>query len=177
MPRPLRRGILGVSTIIISKDIDKYAFMCDLNFYESDVKWKSKYQFECHIAATKQQRTLNFELLVSNFSCLQLIQTSVPSVARRHQCDIRIGSYFKCCYKYIILISWNLIWMAKLKFKSLALNTAIVGLWIFHLSLPIHQNVFHPVLGKIFHDLGWYFPAVAGCNFRYFPIYFWVLHR
>ena len=108
---------------------------------------------------------------------LQLIQNSVPSVARRRQCDIRIGCYFKCCYKYIILISWNLIWMAKLKFKSLALNTAIVGLWIFHLSLPIHQNVFHPVLGKIFHDLGWYFPAVAGCNFRYFPIYFWVLHR
>ena len=32
MPRPLKRGILGASTIILSKDIDKYAFMCGLNF-------------------------------------------------------------------------------------------------------------------------------------------------
>ena len=38
MPRPLKRGILGASTIILSKDIDKYAFMCGSNFYESDVK-------------------------------------------------------------------------------------------------------------------------------------------
>ena len=30
-------GILGASTIILSKDIDKYAFMCGSNFYESDV--------------------------------------------------------------------------------------------------------------------------------------------
>ena len=37
MPRPLKRGILGASTIILSKDIDKYAFMCGSNFYESDV--------------------------------------------------------------------------------------------------------------------------------------------
>ena len=37
MPRPLKRGILGVSTIILSKDIDKYAFMCGSNSYESDV--------------------------------------------------------------------------------------------------------------------------------------------
>ena len=39
MPRPLKRGILGASTIIlsVSKDIDKYAFMCGSNFYESDV--------------------------------------------------------------------------------------------------------------------------------------------
>ena len=27
MPRPWKRGILGASTIILSKDIDKYAFM------------------------------------------------------------------------------------------------------------------------------------------------------
>ena len=40
MPRPLKRGILGASTIILSKDIDKYAFMCGSNFYESDVKKK-----------------------------------------------------------------------------------------------------------------------------------------
>ena len=37
MPRPLKRGILGASTIILSKDIDKYAFMCGSNFYETDV--------------------------------------------------------------------------------------------------------------------------------------------
>ena len=30
MPRPLKRGIL-------SKDIDKYAFMCGSNFYKTDV--------------------------------------------------------------------------------------------------------------------------------------------
>ena len=39
MPRPLKRGILGASTIIISKDIDKYAFMCCSNFYETDVSY------------------------------------------------------------------------------------------------------------------------------------------
>ena len=37
MPRPLKRGMLGASTIILSKDIDKYAFMCGSNFYETDV--------------------------------------------------------------------------------------------------------------------------------------------
>ena len=37
MPRPLKQGILGASTIILSKDIDKYAFMCGSNFYETDV--------------------------------------------------------------------------------------------------------------------------------------------
>ena len=37
MPRPLNRGLPGASTIILSKDIDKYAFMCGSNFYESDV--------------------------------------------------------------------------------------------------------------------------------------------
>ena len=37
MPRPLKRGILGASTTILSKDIDKYAFMCGSNFYETDV--------------------------------------------------------------------------------------------------------------------------------------------
>ena len=37
MPRPLKWGILGASTIILYKDIDKYAFMCGSNFYETDV--------------------------------------------------------------------------------------------------------------------------------------------
>ena len=39
MPRPLIRGILGARTIILPKDIDKCAFMCGSNFYETDVKW------------------------------------------------------------------------------------------------------------------------------------------
>ena len=30
-------GILGASTIVLSKDIDKYAFMCSSNFNETDV--------------------------------------------------------------------------------------------------------------------------------------------
>ena len=42
MPRPLKRGILGASTIILSKDIDKYAFMCGSNFYETDVNWLNR---------------------------------------------------------------------------------------------------------------------------------------
>jgi hypothetical protein len=37
MPRPIKRGILGASTLILSKDIDKYAFMCGSNFNETDV--------------------------------------------------------------------------------------------------------------------------------------------
>ena len=37
MPRPLKRGILGASTIILSKDIDNYAYKCRSNFYRSDV--------------------------------------------------------------------------------------------------------------------------------------------
>ena len=39
MPRPLKWGILGASTKILSKDFDKYAFMCGSNFYESDVTY------------------------------------------------------------------------------------------------------------------------------------------
>ena len=42
MPRPLKWGILGASTIILSKDIDKYAFMCGSNFYESDVSLQNE---------------------------------------------------------------------------------------------------------------------------------------
>ena len=39
MPRPLKWGILVANTIILSKDIDKYAFMCGSNFNETDVKF------------------------------------------------------------------------------------------------------------------------------------------
>jgi hypothetical protein len=35
--KPIKRGILGAITIILSKDIDKYAFVCGSNFFESDV--------------------------------------------------------------------------------------------------------------------------------------------
>ena len=37
MPRSLKQGILGASTILLSKDIDKYAFICGSNFNETDV--------------------------------------------------------------------------------------------------------------------------------------------
>ena len=37
MPRHLKRGILSASTKILSKDIDKYAFIWGSNFYETDV--------------------------------------------------------------------------------------------------------------------------------------------
>ena len=39
MARPLERGKLGASTIILFKDIDKYAFMCGSNFNETDVTY------------------------------------------------------------------------------------------------------------------------------------------
>ena len=39
MPGPLKRGVLGVSVIILSKDIDKYAFICGSNFYETDTTY------------------------------------------------------------------------------------------------------------------------------------------
>ena len=35
MPRPLK---LGASTMTLSKDIDRYAFICGSNFYETDVR-------------------------------------------------------------------------------------------------------------------------------------------
>ena len=37
MPTPLKRNILGASTMILSKDLDKCAFMCGSNFYEADL--------------------------------------------------------------------------------------------------------------------------------------------
>ena len=40
MPRALKWGVLGASTIILSKDIDNYAYNCGSNFYESDVTIK-----------------------------------------------------------------------------------------------------------------------------------------
>ena len=40
MPRPLKWYILGASKLILSKDIDKYAFMCGSNFYVTDVSYQ-----------------------------------------------------------------------------------------------------------------------------------------
>ena len=37
MPRPLKRGKLGASSIILAKDIDKNSVMCGSNFYETNV--------------------------------------------------------------------------------------------------------------------------------------------
>ena len=51
MPRQLKRGILGASTIILSKDIDKYAFMCGLNFYETAVNYEHV-KFKCDFITT-----------------------------------------------------------------------------------------------------------------------------
>ena len=49
MPRALKRGILGTSTMILSKDIDKYSFMCGLNFYETDVRNRKKKYMDSNI--------------------------------------------------------------------------------------------------------------------------------
>ena len=38
--KTLKQGKLSASTIILSKDIDKYAFMCGSNFYETDVRFQ-----------------------------------------------------------------------------------------------------------------------------------------
>ena len=40
--RPLKRGMLGASTVILFKDIGNYAFMCGSNFYETEVTiWRN----------------------------------------------------------------------------------------------------------------------------------------
>ena len=52
MPRPLKRGMLGTSTIIPSKDIVKYAFICGSNFYETNVK----YDFLLHLIEKEKKR-------------------------------------------------------------------------------------------------------------------------
>ena len=44
MQRPLKQGILGASTIILSKGIDKYALMCGSNFYETDIKCHTNWE-------------------------------------------------------------------------------------------------------------------------------------
>ena len=52
MPRPLKQGILGASTTILSKNIDKHASMCGSNFNETDVRnaaWKYVLKSSCGI--------------------------------------------------------------------------------------------------------------------------------
>ena len=46
MPRRLKRGIIDASTIILSKDINKYASMCGSNFYESDVTYIKRFKLQ-----------------------------------------------------------------------------------------------------------------------------------
>ena len=64
MPRPLKRGIIGAITIILSKDINKYAFMYGSNFYESDVTYfmtapmKEKTRLTCVTPISKDSRNL-----------------------------------------------------------------------------------------------------------------------
>ena len=57
MPRPLEWGMLGASTIILSIDIDKYAFICGSNSYESDVTFKKMIQKKC---SNLKSRATNF---------------------------------------------------------------------------------------------------------------------
>ena len=65
MKRPLKRGILGASTIIISKDIDKYAFMCGSSFYEtSSVQKKTQTSVHC----VKINPPKNENLITNHFS-------------------------------------------------------------------------------------------------------------
>ena len=60
MPRPLKRGMLGNSTIIPSKDIVKYAFICGSNFYETNVK----YDFLLHLIEKEKKKTVNLDLRI-----------------------------------------------------------------------------------------------------------------
>ena len=58
MPKSLKRGI-GASTIILSKDINKYDFMCGLNFYESDVMIFLKYMLVPRSAGPSKRASIN----------------------------------------------------------------------------------------------------------------------
>ena len=53
MPTPLKWGMLGASAIILSKDIDKNAFMCGSNFYETDVKKFKKFQSQKFVKSSE----------------------------------------------------------------------------------------------------------------------------
>ena len=46
MPRPLKWGTLDKSTIILSKDIDKYAFMSGSNINETDFNFGHPVTFD-----------------------------------------------------------------------------------------------------------------------------------
>ena len=77
MPRPLKRGI-----IILSKDINKYAFMCGSNFYESDVTFKVKFRkiffnADAHFISSHQM-LLNVELRILNFPVRSEKETRGP---------------------------------------------------------------------------------------------------
>ena len=76
MPRPLKRGILGARTIILFIDIDKYAFMCGSNFYESDVKsceHKTVFILICNLTKRVNQHCRALEFLKTIWICLIFI--------------------------------------------------------------------------------------------------------
>ena len=67
MPRHLKRGILGASTIILSKDIDKYAFMCGSIFYETDVNIKrSELRVKVYLVNHSDQSRLDWKSVAAS---------------------------------------------------------------------------------------------------------------
>ena len=46
------RGIIDATTIIFSKVIDKYAFMCGSKFYETDVMYHNIYVHHMYLLST-----------------------------------------------------------------------------------------------------------------------------
>ena len=67
MPRPLKRKILGASTIILSKDIDKYTSMCGLNFYEPDINKLEQLEFKLLGFRNMQEKLENSFIVVCIF--------------------------------------------------------------------------------------------------------------
>ena len=93
MPKPLKRGVQGASTIILSKDIDKNAFMGGLNFYESDVKrnlvktnghekWNASFRTNSNLICTSAFLPKRHNTLLpcsATFLQCRLAQTSMTS--------------------------------------------------------------------------------------------------
>ena len=74
----------------------------------------------------------------SNFSCLQLIQNSAPSVARQCQCDIRIVQKYSSFYRYKIL--WKIVEiLSRLNFIKLhaAVENSTTLVKLLHTTIPL----------------------------------------
>ena len=80
MQRPLKRGILGASTIILSKGIDKYAFLCGLNLYETVVTkhFNTSFHSEFHSES-------HSEFMRQNVKIVMWYQTG-QQLNKMHQC-------------------------------------------------------------------------------------------